>query len=92
MRLVLFALLMVFTPSLALSKPKPITKKETVRIVKLYENNNFNGVKLYKYKRHNYLICAVEVPSSASQDGYTLVSEWGICELCIFLYIRRKYK
>ena len=72
MRLVLFALLMVFTPSLALSKPKPITKKETVRIVKLYENNNFNGVKLYKYKRHNYLICAVEVPSSASQDGYTL--------------------
>jgi len=65
-------LLFVSVAFLAFSKPRPITKKETNRIVKLYENNNFNGVKLHKYKRKNYLICAVEVPISASQDIYTL--------------------
>lgn len=72
MKSVILLLLFVSFNFHAFSKPRPINKKETTRLVKLYDNNNFNGVKLHKYKRKNYLICAVEVPISASQDLYTL--------------------
>jgi hypothetical protein len=72
MRTILLSLIILLLPFLASSSLGPIKKKNITRIIKLYENNNFNGVKLYKHKRKNYLICAVEVPSSATQDLYTL--------------------
>lgn len=48
------------------------TDKLTKKITGIYQNAPFIGVKLYRYKRNDYLICSVELPVSASSDLYTL--------------------
>jgi hypothetical protein len=42
--------------------------KNTDKILSLYEKNHFTGARLCNLKRHDYLICVVEIPKNISTD------------------------
>ena len=43
-------------------------KKQVEKIISLYEANNFQGVRLCRLKRNNYLICCIEIQKNLSSD------------------------
>jgi hypothetical protein len=42
--------------------------KFTDRIITMYEKKHFTGVRLCRINRHDFLICAIEVPKNLSSD------------------------
>ena len=43
-------------------------KKQVEKIISLYEANNFQGVRLCRLKRNNYLVCCIEIQKTLSSD------------------------
>ncbi len=45
------------------------SNKNTEKILSIYEKRHFTGVRLVKLKRHDFLVCVIELPNGVSRDG-----------------------